>query len=86
MLHLHALAPIVGLDVAPADALLVSTVNPGKMARVTFFDGDFMALHQALEDGQLANVGQPLECQEVEDWVTRALGEIPASTRNRQSA
>ena len=51
------------------------------MARVTFFEGDFMQVAVGLESGRLANAGQPLECDEVEDWVARALGETPPATQ-----
>lgn len=79
MLHLHAVSPVpgLGLEIAAADALVVSTLHPGKMARVTFFEGDFMQVVKAMENGQLTNVGEPLTCAEVEDFVARALGESP---------
>ena len=77
MLHLHALLPSLALGLASSDALLLSTLNPGRMARVTFFEGDYREIAQAIERGELANAGQPLACEEVEQWVARALGETP---------
>ena len=85
MLHLHAIASVPSLDLKPADALLVSTSNPGKLALVRFLDGDFRLLADAIETGQLANAGQPLACEEVEQWVALALGD-PPPTPMAQSA
>lgn len=84
MLHLHAVAPVATLGLLAADAFLVSTSKPGKAALVRLVDCDFQQVANALEHGQLANVGEPLECQEVEDFVKLTLeGADPPSTASR---
>ena len=85
MLHLHACTTIAHLGLAAADALLVSTAIPGKMALVRFFEGDYHQLAIAIEQGQLVNAGQPLHCEEVEQWVARALGDPPPSPLKRSA-
>jgi hypothetical protein len=74
MLHLQVVRPIWTLGCPyPSDTLLVSTVNPGRMALVHYFDGDFGHLTAALKDGSLIDIGGPVACKEVEEAVRRAL-------------
>lgn len=80
MLYLRAVETLASLaGIVASDTLLVSTVNPGKMALIRYFEGDFATLVEAMKTGALEDIGGPVGCHEVEETVRRAL-DHPRST------